>query len=126
MLRGRRDDADTPTSESYRQPVTEGLGGPGRVGRRRPGNVVLPDPVTEGRRDRARLRVAGGHPSLFDHAQDHVPGMVPLGAPLHHLQDGRGPGATEGVAGEPVRELARTGRVPPNRAARRLLGDDRP
>ncbi|WOT40112.1 AfsA-related hotdog domain-containing protein [Streptomyces coeruleorubidus] len=36
---------------------------------------MLLDPVTEGRQVRARLLVAG-HPSLFDHAQDHVPGMV--------------------------------------------------
>ncbi|GGU39333.1 adhesin [Streptomyces coeruleorubidus] len=76
MLRGRRDGGSTPTSESYRRPATEGLVSPGRVGRERPENVVLLDPVTEGRQVRARLLVAGGHPSLFDHAQDHVPGMV--------------------------------------------------
>ncbi|CAM5583251.1 hypothetical protein SALBM311S_05669 [Streptomyces alboniger] len=76
MLRGRRDGGGTPTSESYRRPVTEGLVRPGRVGRDRPENVVLLDPVTDGRQVRARLLVAGGHPSLFDHPQDHVPGMV--------------------------------------------------
>ncbi|WP_328348317.1 ScbA/BarX family gamma-butyrolactone biosynthesis protein [Streptomyces violaceus] len=76
MLRGRRDGGGTPTSESYQRPATEGLVQPGRVGRERPENVVLLDPVTDGRQVRARLLVAGGHPSLFDHAQDHVPGMV--------------------------------------------------
>ncbi|MFF9817204.1 ScbA/BarX family gamma-butyrolactone biosynthesis protein [Streptomyces sp. NPDC014006] len=74
-LRGRAA-GTTPTSESYRRAQDEGLVEPGRVGRGRPENVVLLDPVRSGDAVAARLRVAGGHPSLFDHPQDHVPGMV--------------------------------------------------
>ncbi|MFH9569870.1 ScbA/BarX family gamma-butyrolactone biosynthesis protein [Streptomyces sp. NPDC017230] len=74
-LRGRAT-GTTPTSEAYRDVETAGLVEPGRVGRARPENVVLLDPVPAEDSVAARLRVAGGHPSLFDHPQDHVPGMV--------------------------------------------------
>ncbi|GAA2013471.1 ScbA/BarX family gamma-butyrolactone biosynthesis protein [Nocardiopsis rhodophaea] len=76
MLRGRRDDGPLPTSDAYRASAAPGLCEPGRVGRRHEENVILLDPVADERGVQARLRVAGGHPSLFDHAQDHVPGMV--------------------------------------------------
>ncbi|MEU8587549.1 ScbA/BarX family gamma-butyrolactone biosynthesis protein [Streptomyces sp. NPDC048664] len=74
-LRGRAA-GTAPTSESYRGARSTGLVAPGSVGRARPENVVLLDPVRGGDAVTSRLRVAGGHPSLFDHPQDHVPGMV--------------------------------------------------
>ncbi|MCW7946257.1 gamma-butyrolactone biosynthesis protein [Streptomyces hygroscopicus] len=74
-LRGRAG-GTAPTSESYRRAATDGLVEPAQVGRRRPENVVLLDPVVTEDAVTTRLRVAGGHPSLFDHPQDHVPGMV--------------------------------------------------
>ncbi|MEU6770743.1 ScbA/BarX family gamma-butyrolactone biosynthesis protein [Streptomyces sp. NPDC046759] len=74
-LRGRAA-GTAPTSESYRGVESSGLVEPGHVGRGRPENVVLLDPVRTEDAVTARLRVAGGHPSLFDHPQDHVPGMV--------------------------------------------------
>lgn len=46
------------------------------VGRRDPENVILVDAHTAGSTATARLSVPGGHPSLFDHPQDHLPGMV--------------------------------------------------
>ncbi|ASU85992.1 gamma-butyrolactone biosynthesis protein [Nocardiopsis gilva YIM 90087] len=76
MLRGRRNDGPLPTSDAYRATAVPGLAAPGRVGRRREENVILLDPAADEHGVQARLRVAGGHPSLFDHAQDHVPGMV--------------------------------------------------
>ncbi|MFC8221486.1 ScbA/BarX family gamma-butyrolactone biosynthesis protein [Streptomyces sp. NPDC057362] len=73
----RRPDGVLPTSDDYRGALDQsGLVDPRRVGRRRAENVVLLEPTVAGRDVRARLRVAGGHPSLFDHAQDHLPGMV--------------------------------------------------
>lgn len=75
-LRGRGRDGQPPTSDDYRQAPAGKPVAPAKVGRERPENVILLDPVTGPDGVRARLRVAGGHPSLFDHAQDHVPGMV--------------------------------------------------
>ncbi|MEV1026144.1 ScbA/BarX family gamma-butyrolactone biosynthesis protein [Streptomyces sp. NPDC050264] len=75
MLRGRAGTV-LPTSDDYRAADAPGLVAPERVGRRRAENVVLLDPAVQDDRLRARLRVAGEHPSLFDHAQDHLPGMV--------------------------------------------------
>jgi hypothetical protein len=49
---------------------------PHLVGRRDPGNVVLMDARTAGGELTARIRPAVDNPSLFDHAQDHLPGMV--------------------------------------------------
>lgn len=73
----RRPDGALPTSDDYLGALDRpGLVDPRRVGRRQAENVVLLEPVVTGRDVRARLRVAGGHPSLFDHAQDHLPGMV--------------------------------------------------
>jgi hypothetical protein len=117
MLRGRRDGGGTPTSESYRQPVTEGLVEPGRVGRRRPENVVLLDPVVEGRQVRARLRVAGGHPSLFDHPQDHVPGMMLMEAGRQAASAVRARRSPPATAPAPVPDAARTPPEPPASAS---------
>jgi hypothetical protein len=46
------------------------------VGRERAENVVLQDARTQGDALVAELRVPAAHPSMFDHAQDHVPGPV--------------------------------------------------
>ncbi len=53
---------------------------PHLVGRRDPANVVLLDAHTEGHELTARIRPAVDNPSLFDHAQDHLPGMVMMEA----------------------------------------------
>jgi 2-oxo-3-(phosphooxy)propyl 3-oxoalkanoate synthase len=46
------------------------------VGRTNPRNVVLADAAAEDDTARAVLRIPGDHPSMFDHPQDHLPGMV--------------------------------------------------
>ncbi|MFF3245338.1 ScbA/BarX family gamma-butyrolactone biosynthesis protein [Streptomyces sp. NPDC002870] len=46
------------------------------VGRTNPRNVVLADAVAEDDTATAVLRIPGDHPSMFDHPQDHLPGMV--------------------------------------------------
>ncbi|MFC9927164.1 AfsA-related hotdog domain-containing protein [Streptomyces sp. NPDC127190] len=53
---------------------------PWLVGREHAENVVLEDARTEGGKLVARLRVPVDHPSMFDHAQDHVPGPVMMEA----------------------------------------------
>ncbi|MGW1894335.1 ScbA/BarX family gamma-butyrolactone biosynthesis protein [Streptomyces sp. NPDC002004] len=54
---------------------------PDVVRRRHPFNVVIGPPSANGeRRTRARLVVDTGHPSLFDHALDHVPAVLQLEA----------------------------------------------
>ncbi|WP_330336135.1 ScbA/BarX family gamma-butyrolactone biosynthesis protein [Streptomyces sp. NBC_00557] len=54
---------------------------PARVGRRDPGNAVISAPRTgpDGTRT-ARLVPDTGHPALYDHWVDHVPGMLELEA----------------------------------------------
>ncbi|MEU0531441.1 ScbA/BarX family gamma-butyrolactone biosynthesis protein [Amycolatopsis tolypomycina] len=74
LMRGRCHDGRVPSSDDFRFTTTEVA--PGLVGRDRPENVVLTDARVGADRVSARLRIDGGHPSLFDHAQDHVPGMV--------------------------------------------------
>jgi hypothetical protein len=49
---------------------------PARVGRIRATDTVLDDVAVGPRAVTARLRVPVENPSLFDHAQDHVPAMV--------------------------------------------------
>jgi 2-oxo-3-(phosphooxy)propyl 3-oxoalkanoate synthase len=49
---------------------------PALVGRTNPANVLLLDPVTADDGLTARVRPAVDNPSMFDHAQDHLPGMV--------------------------------------------------
>lgn len=49
---------------------------PALVGRANPANVLLLDPVTAGDGLTAQIRPAVDNPSMFDHAQDHLPGMV--------------------------------------------------
>lgn len=46
------------------------------VGRSAPVNALLIDPVQDGDGITAGIRTANDNPSMFDHAQDHLPGMV--------------------------------------------------
>ncbi|MFF4957329.1 AfsA-related hotdog domain-containing protein [Streptomyces sp. NPDC001222] len=46
------------------------------VGRADPVNALLVDPVRDGEGITAGVRIPSDNPSMFDHAQDHLPGMV--------------------------------------------------
>ncbi|WP_078918016.1 ScbA/BarX family gamma-butyrolactone biosynthesis protein [Streptomyces sp. NRRL WC-3725] len=79
-LRGDRLQTEAP-------PVQPDPVPPGRVGRARPMDVLLapaPQPASEagGIAGRWQLRADFGHPTLFDHRNDHFPGMVLLEAAL--------------------------------------------
>lgn len=72
----QRDGAEPPSSATHQHmpvgwPLDAHL-----VGRSNPDNVVLVDAVAGDRGARALLRVHLNHPSMFDHPQDHIPGMV--------------------------------------------------
>ena len=65
----------TPTSAGWSaEPGIPAV--PYLVGRTDPGNVVLLDPELREGTGHAVLRVPADHPSMFDHPQDHLPGMV--------------------------------------------------
>ncbi|MFE0459659.1 ScbA/BarX family gamma-butyrolactone biosynthesis protein [Kitasatospora sp. NPDC058965] len=49
---------------------------PHLVGRSDAKNVVLLEPTRRGDTTSASLRIPAEHPSMFDHPQDHLPGMV--------------------------------------------------
>lgn len=53
---------------------------PGLVGRGLACNVVVADPSVTAGRTRARVVVDPGNTAMFEHAQDHVPGMVQMEA----------------------------------------------
>lgn len=79
-VRQRRRGSVPPSSTSI-PPRPAGVPvAPHLVGRRDPDNVVLLDARTEGDELTARIRPAVDNPSLFDHAQDHLPGMVMIEA----------------------------------------------
>ena len=59
------------TEQNPGAPVTPHL-----VGRTSPENVVLLDAKADDTGASALLRLTANHPSLFDHPQDHIPGMV--------------------------------------------------
>ncbi len=86
MRTGRRDGRPPVTSADLttgaaQQPLPSGrVLAPDRVGRSDPGNVVLYEPLFEARSASARMRVPLRHPSMFDHPQDHLPGMVMMEA----------------------------------------------
>ncbi|MFH9944536.1 AfsA-related hotdog domain-containing protein [Streptomyces murinus] len=46
------------------------------LGRANPVNALLVDPVRDGEGILAGIRIPTDNPSMFDHAQDHLPGMV--------------------------------------------------
>lgn len=76
-LTGR--DGVEPLSSAALPPGTGPVGAPATpylVGRGDPDNVLLLDPEPRDGAVHAVLRVPAGHPSLFDHPQDHLPGMV--------------------------------------------------
>lgn len=75
VLRGRGRVGPPPSSDAL-VPAAGRPAAPDRVGRLRPTDVVLLDVVSGARACTARLRVPVENPSLFDHAQDHVPAMV--------------------------------------------------
>ncbi|MFF6790340.1 hypothetical protein ACVW0K_003744 [Streptomyces filamentosus] len=65
-----------PSSATSPQAVPGTLVPAHLVGRANPDNVVLVEPAVTSSSASALLRVPTGHPSLFDHPQDHLPGMV--------------------------------------------------
>lgn len=81
-LRGRYRRDTPPTSTALAEPGASrwwAAGSPvppALVGRTNPANVLLLDPVTTHDGLTARVRPAVDNPSMFDHAQDHLPGMV--------------------------------------------------
>ncbi|WP_424217513.1 ScbA/BarX family gamma-butyrolactone biosynthesis protein (plasmid) [Streptomyces sp. BI20] len=74
-LRGR-DGRPLPSSADHEPGAGHSVVDPYLVGRANPENVVLSDVRTQGENHLAALRVPGRHPSMFDHPQDHLPGMV--------------------------------------------------
>ncbi|MDT0306694.1 ScbA/BarX family gamma-butyrolactone biosynthesis protein [Streptomyces sp. DSM 44917] len=71
-----RDGVALPSSATH-PPLTAGTPvAPYLVGRSSPDNVVLVNASTRENLGRALLRVPMDHPSMFDHPQDHLPGMV--------------------------------------------------
>ncbi len=74
-LRAREGEPLSSTSEPAPQ-TTGTLAGSLSVGRGDPDNVVLLDPETLPSGVQALLHVPRTHPSIFDHPQDHLPGML--------------------------------------------------
>ena len=73
---GNRNGQELPSSATHACPVIGTPVAPHLVGRTNPDNVVLVDASAQGNTARATLRTPTGHPSMFDHPQDHLPGMV--------------------------------------------------
>ncbi|MFE0105805.1 ScbA/BarX family gamma-butyrolactone biosynthesis protein [Streptomyces sp. NPDC059009] len=71
-----RDGKPLPTSATYPQGPPGTPVEPYLVGRANADNVVLTDATSHGSTATATLRIPGSHPSMFDHPQDHLPGMV--------------------------------------------------
>ncbi|OLZ61279.1 hypothetical protein AV521_43920 [Streptomyces sp. IMTB 2501] len=71
-----RDGKPLPSSAELPAEPTRNLVAPHLVGRALPGNVILTDATGDNGDAYAALHVPPAHPSLFDHAQDHLPGMV--------------------------------------------------
>lgn len=69
-----------PLPSSADRPGPGGVSGapaqPYRVGRVNADNVVLSDIEADGTTLTAQIRTPSTHPSMFDHPQDHLPGMV--------------------------------------------------
>ncbi|WP_405160968.1 hypothetical protein OG203_31970 [Nocardia sp. NBC_01499] len=73
-LRGSgRTGAPVLSTEAVATPATVA---PELVGRTNPANVLLRDPVLRDGGARATVRLAVDNRSMFDHPQDHLPGMV--------------------------------------------------
>ncbi len=71
-----RDGMALPSSAAYPAATPGAPVAPHLVGRANPDNVVLLDSVVVGDSAQAMLRIPARHASLFDHPQDHLPGMV--------------------------------------------------
>ncbi|MFB7514395.1 ScbA/BarX family gamma-butyrolactone biosynthesis protein [Streptomyces sp. NPDC056144] len=71
-----RDGMALPSSAAYPSGTPGAPVAPHLVGRANPDNVVLLDGVVVGDSAQALLRIPARHASLFDHPQDHLPGMV--------------------------------------------------
>ncbi|HEY5834842.1 ScbA/BarX family gamma-butyrolactone biosynthesis protein [Streptomyces sp.] len=71
-----RDGKPLPSSATLMDRVPSAGVAPYQVGRNDPGNVVLADTRVTGGVGGATLRIPASHPSMFDHPQDHLPGMV--------------------------------------------------
>lgn len=65
-----------PSSDNCPPPADGTAVAPAGAGRLRADDTLLLDAVTHATGCAATLRVAADNPSLFDHPQDHVPGMV--------------------------------------------------
>lgn len=73
-MRGRT--GRLPSSLAIAPTPVAALVPPHLVGRADANNVLLFDAVADTAAMTARIRPAVDHPSMFDHAQDHLPGMV--------------------------------------------------
>ncbi|GAA2225280.1 ScbA/BarX family gamma-butyrolactone biosynthesis protein [Streptomyces nogalater] len=71
-----RDGMALPSSASYPAATPGAPLTPHLAGRANPDNVVLLDATVVGDNAQALLRIPAHHASLFDHPQDHLPGMV--------------------------------------------------
>lgn len=71
-----RDGMALPSSAGYPAMTPGAPLAPHLVGRANPDNVVLLDGFVLGESAQAVLRIPARHASLFDHPQDHLPGMV--------------------------------------------------
>jgi hypothetical protein len=89
-----RDGAPVPSTATFEFTVPGEVPAPYLVGRTSNDNVVLAGLTGDGEAASASLRVLPHHPSLFDHAQDHLPGMVLVEAgrqlALHALLEAQG------------------------------------
>lgn len=79
-LRMSRRSTEPPTSDALPTPAPSRPVPPYAVGRACAENVVLCDTERLAGGLTARLRVPVGHPGMFDHPQDHVPGPVMMEA----------------------------------------------
>lgn len=71
-----RDGFALPSSATYPTSTPGTPVAPHLVGRANPENVVLVDAAVTDNTAQALLRIPARHASLFDHPQDHLPGMV--------------------------------------------------
>ncbi|MFG2130601.1 ScbA/BarX family gamma-butyrolactone biosynthesis protein [Streptomyces sp. NPDC048751] len=71
-----RDGFALPSSATYPTSTPGAPVAPHLVGRANPENVVLVDAAVTDNTAQALLRIPARHASLFDHPQDHLPGMV--------------------------------------------------
>jgi hypothetical protein len=76
-LRSRnRGGAALPSTATYQPSITALPAIPAVVGRKDPRNVIVSQPTTVDGVVVADVLLPTAHPSMFDHPQDHIPGMV--------------------------------------------------